>query len=641
MCGIAGFLGLNDKPLLAEMARRIAHRGPDGEGLLHDELAQVGLAHRRLAIIDTSDAAQQPMASCDARYEVIFNGEIYNFKALGEELRAAGYVFNPNSDTAILGPLYDRFGAAMLSRLNGIFAFAIWDRRKLELFVARDLAGVKPLYYSRLAHGLLFASEIKALTAYAGLDRTIDPVAIHDYLVRLWSPGVRTPFAGVSNLPPGHFIRARLDSFEIGAWAAARPNAAPQQPSRRVGQRVADLARLFDQVVADQCLSDVPVGAFLSGGVDSSAIVASMVAGGHKPLQTYCVGFSGDKLADEGFSDDLEHARRVAASLQTPLTPIFVSPPSAQDIEDLVYCLDEPQADPAPLYVGAIARAARADGIKVLLSGAGGDDVFSGYRRHKAAALRARLGGAVRLLPALAAASGFLGGPLRRRVEKLAYMYAGTDEQFLLRAFEFNQDAYALDVLGASVRESLRDRAPGWLDQALEKSRDEPLVERMLDLEMHGFLPDHNLNYTDKAAMAHGVEVRVPFLDERMLAFARETPWRLKTCLTTEKWILKRAVAARLPAEILNRKKTGFGAPVRQWIAGPMRAMVEDILGSQSFRERGLFDSAGVSRLMADTLSGRRDGAYLVLAVVMIELWMRRFGGSFVAAPTPVQRTNT
>jgi asparagine synthase (glutamine-hydrolysing) len=353
-----------------------------------------------------------------------------------------------------------------------------------------------------------------------------------------------------------------------------------------------------------------------------------MVASGHRPRQTYCVGFSGgDRLADEGFSDDLQYARQVAASLQVPLTPIEVLPPVASDIENLVYMLDEPQADPAPLFVAAIAKAARADGIKVLLGGAGGDDIFSGYRRHKAAAARARIGPALGLLthPVVGRLSGHMSKPLRRRFDKLQYMFDGSDEEFLLRAFEFNPQGSALAVLSADVRAAIVGGEPGWLQEACAKSRGQPLVERMLDLELHGFLPDHNLNYTDKASMAHGVEVRVPFLDKRLLAFARTVPWQFKTGLRDEKVILKQAVSTRLPPGILTRKKTGFGAPMRAWIAGPMRGLAEDVFASSSFATRGLFDVAATRRLLADTISGRQDGAYLVLAVIMTELWLRRF----------------
>ncbi len=630
MCGIAGYLDCGDALLLAAMSERISHRGPDGEGFWTDASARVGLAHRRLAIIDLSDAAAQPMSSCEDRYQVIFNGEIYNYRELGRDLQRRGYVFNVGSDTAVLGPLWDAFGAAMIPMLNGIFAFAIWDRRERSLFVVRDGQGVKPLYYARVGRGMLFSSELKALLAYEALEKSIDELAIASYLTNLWSPGERTPFKSIRKLPPGQMLTARLGHFEVSDWRPAPRGPSQTGFSRNSAARQAQaLLEVFDACVSDQCISDVPIGAFLSGGVDSSAVVASMVATGHRPRNTYCIGFDSPGFEQEGFGNDLPFARAFAASLGVGLKPIMIEEPSADDIEALVYTLDEPQADPAPLYVAAVSQAARADGIKVLMSGTGGDDLFSGYRRHRSAVLRARTGSiavnAIKYVLPLAAKG--VPGPLGRRLDKLAYMFAGDEEEFLLRAFEFNPRTQAIACLSPGCRAAIATtaEASSWLTRAMQRTRGEPLLERMLDLEMQGFLPDHNLNYTDKAAMAHGVEVRVPFLDQRLVAQARTIPWQLKTRGLSEKWLLKQAMAARLPASVLRRKKTGFGAPMRSWIVGPMRSMVEDLILSRSIRERGLFDVGAVRRLVDDTVAGRRDGAYLVLAVVMVEMWMRKF----------------
>ncbi|MGA8172136.1 MAG: asparagine synthase (glutamine-hydrolyzing) [Methylocystis sp.] len=637
MCGIVGYFGDLTLDVLRGMAADIAHRGPDGEGIWIDSEAGIGLAHRRLSIIDTSSAAAQPMESCEGRYQVIFNGEIYNFQVLGDELRRRGYSFNANSDTAILGPLYDLLGPAMLERLGGIFAFAIWDREKRELFVARDGLGVKPLYYARLpGGGVAFASELKALTSVPSVGAGLDFKALSDYLTYLWSPGERTLLRDVRKLPPGHFFRADRSGFVITPWHERVANQDETLSPATTRDLVSRLGSLIDEVVGDQCLSDVPIGAFLSGGVDSSAVVASMVATGHAPRQTYCIGFDGEGMSAEGFDDDLVHAREVARRLGVPLTPVIVAPPTGDDLESLVYMLDEPEADPAALYVAEISKASRADGVKVLLGGVGGDDVFSGYRRHKAAALRARTprGVADFLGPLLKTAASMSGGPLSRRLGKLSYMLDGSDEDFLVKAFEFNPRSAALECLGSDVLARLSEDETDWLEAACERSKGRPLVERMLDLEMRGFLPDHNLNYTDKAGMAHGVEVRVPLLDQRLLDFASLVPWRLKTTLTEEKWILKQAVASRLPSAVLTRKKTGFGAPVRLWVAGRLRGAIEDILDSRSFGDRGIFDPIAVKRILNETIQGHRDGAYLILAIALVELWCRRF----IDRPRPASR---
>lgn len=634
MCGIAGYLGYFAQELLFGMAAEIAHRGPDGEGFWSDAAARVGLAHRRLAIIDPSSAAAQPMAGCEGRYQIVFNGEIYNFRELGETLRRYGYVFNPNSDTAVLAPLYDLYGVEMLDMLNGIFAFALWDRETSELLLARDAFGVKPLYYSTGPRGLTFASELKALLRAPGLDPQLSMKALGDYLSYQWSPGERTLFGSIRKLPPGHILKASGKGQNVERWFS--PADRVERPARPISARqlVPELRRLIDEVVRDQCVSDAPIGAFLSGGVDSSAVVAAMIAGGHTPAKTYCIGFEGDGLEGEGFGDDLVYAREVAAQLGVRLSSIVIPEPDGYEFETMVRMLDEPEADPAPLFVAAIARAARADGVKVLLGGVGGDDVFSGYRRHVAAAMRERAFRCGETIPRslLALLPAFGKGALRRRIDKLRYMLEGSDEEFLIRSFEFSPRPMALECLSADARQSAHEEGADWLAARLERTRGRPLVERMLDLELYGFLPDHNLNYTDKAAMAYGVEVRVPLLDKRLVEFAAHVPWSLKTTLWEAKWILKAAVAERLPRSVMRRAKTGFGGPVRSWITGPMRQMVGDVVGSRSFRERGLFDLSEVQRLIGDTAAGRRDGAYLILAIILVELWLRQFHDAVVSS---------
>lgn len=634
MCGIAGFLGRGGDAELSAMASAIAHRGPDGEGYFVDAQSGLGLAHRRLAIIDLSSAAAQPMASCEGRYRVVFNGEIYNFRNLATELRPHGYEFNSNSDTAVLGPLYDRYGIGCLQKLNGIFAFALWDSRERELIVARDAFGVKPLYFSATGGALVFASELKALLAPSILRLSVDETALLDYLVHLWSPGRRTPLRGVEKLLPGHLIRARRGAIEIERWYSPPAGVQRREGGLPKGRAPGEVRKSFDRAVATQCVSDAPIGAFLSGGVDSSAIVAAMVESGHAPKRAYCIGFDGSSMEDEGFSDDLTFARAMAGKLSVPLTEIRVGEPEPDDLAALPFMLDEPQADPAALYVAAIGKAARADGIKVLLSGAGGDDIFSGYRRHQAAALRSRLGPFSRLLrvPFTAGAGS---NAFKRRLAKLGYLFEGTEEEFLIRAFEFNRRESALACLSPEAVSTLGVARNGWLHEAVVSSRGAPLVDRMLHLELHGFLPDHNLNYTDKAAMAHGVEVRVPFLDMKLVELASRIPWQLKTRGLKEKWIFKRAMDTRLPPEVLWRKKTGFGGPVRVWFSrGRLRELAEDIFSSQRFRERGLFTPAAVQALLRETSAGRKDSAYLVFAVLMVEFWLQRFVDQDMGKPS-------
>jgi asparagine synthase (glutamine-hydrolysing) len=397
MCGIAGLLGRFSTATISAMVKTLAHRGPDDEGAWRDMDAGVQLGHRRLSIIDVSDAAAQPMLSADGRYVTIFNGEIYNYKALVAFLHAkAVHAFNPRSDTAVLAPLFALEGPAMLDRLEGMFAFAIWDRHARRLFLARDHAGVKPLYLAETPAGLAFASELKAFRSVVD-DWTIDPVAMAEYLTFLYTPSERTVLKAARKLRPGHLVMARRveRSIEVTVERWYRPplprdrSASASIGTRSAGhfaydyaKRPEHLLRLFDEVVAEQCTSDVPVGAFLSGGVDSSAVVASMVATGHRPAATYCIGFDGTGMRGEGFEDDLSFAKQVASHLDVPFTPLMIEPDSLLDrLPGLAMILDEPTPDAAPLLVQDIAARARADGIKVLLGGTGGDDLFSGYRR--------------------------------------------------------------------------------------------------------------------------------------------------------------------------------------------------------------------------------------------------------------------
>lgn len=621
MCGIAGVLGASRPDALARMAGAIAHRGPDGEGVWRDETCVVGLAHRRLSIIDLSSAGTQPMVSADGRYVTIFNGEIFNFQSIAQMLTAARYSFNANSDTAVLAPLYDLKGPDMLHDLEGMYAFAIWDRRMRELFIARDHAGIKPLYYHLSRDTLAFASELKSVRAALG-PVSIDEDAVREYLTFLWTPGERTLLREVKKLRPGHYMIARHDGANAVATAITRwyrpplPSKHGGEPHYDTDKSPARLLGVLDAVVAEQCVSDVPIGAFLSGGVDSSAVVASMVATGHRPDRTYCIGFTGDGMAGEDFND-LKYARLVAGHLNVPLTEVKIDADQLlAGLPGLPSLLDEPTADPAPLLVGEIARQARADRIKVLLSGVGGDDIFSGYRRHVTAQLREKLGPFRGILTMAGRVAGGMGaGALRRRAEKLSGLLGEDDvERLLIDVFRQN----SVPGIAGLMRRAPDPVLPNALTEAVEESRGQALLNRMLYMELFGFLPDHNLNYTDKACMAWGVEGRVPLIDRRLIAYMADVPPGMKVKGLDPKWMFKAALASRLPRSVLSRSKVGFGAPIR--------ALLTNGKG-RSLMESALFDSAVVRQLFVpdkleafwrDAREGGNDGAYAALAIAMI-----------------------
>ena len=633
MCGIAGFVGKFDKAALARMGGALAHRGPDGQGLWVDVKAGAGLAHRRLSIIDLSPAASQPMKAVGGRYTVVFNGEIYNFNGIAEHLKAQGYEFNMNSDTAVLAPLYDLEGPAMLDRLEGMFAFAIWDSRTRELFVARDHAGIKPLYYTRGPKGFAFGSELKALLPVLE-DKGIDAVAMAEYVTFLWTPGERTMLDGVKKLRPGHYLKVKAGKGapkveDTRWWWPPQAGTVAGVPAYDRSKTPRGLLGVLDEVVAEQCTSDVPVGAFLSGGVDSSAIVASMVATGNRPAQTYCIGFAGEGMAAEGFEDDLKFAQGVAKHLKVPFKAMTVEmEPLLMRLPELAFMLDEPTADPAPLFVEDIAAEARKDGIKVLLSGTGGDDVFSGYRRHQAARWRQRLGSLAPWVGKGAEAIGpLLGSAGGRRAGRLSALLEGSDDDFLLGAFMTNSQPDAWKLLKPAHRRGMAKGFVNALTEARAESRGEDLLNRLLYMELFGFLPDHNLNYTDKAAMKAGIEGRVPLTDRRLLAYMADVDPRLKMRGTDAKWFFKKAVAPRLPRAVITRSKAGFGAPIRTWLRGGKgRAMMEAALFESRFVSEW-YDRAALEALWRDTVAGEVDGTYTSLSVAMQGWWAQRMLG--------------
>lgn len=655
MCGIVGFQGDFPPELLSSMTGAVAHRGPDGEGsiiLTAPDQPRTGLGHRRLAIIDLSDAGRQPMTvvpdaggGMHAGLTLTYNGEIYNYRELRAELRAQGHQFTTATDSEVLLHLYERDGFDMLNRLNGIFAFAIHDARPAgrpasvpcgALFIARDHLGVKPLYYAQTSRGFIFGSEIKALLCDKELSREIDPAAVHYMLAYLWTPAPSTILASVRKLQPGTALLVhdgkvqRSWSYYGVPYGGTVSNSSPQQLAE-------ELAEHIGTAVKRQLVADVPVGAFLSGGLDSSAVVAMMRrALPNQPITCFSIGFRGGEADVEGNPADLPYARRVAAHLGVDLQEIVIEPSVIQRLEEMVALLDEPQADPAPINALVIAEHARARGIPVLLSGAGGDDLFSGYRRHRALLFERRWAWLPQGIRAgvQSVASGIASGKARgqsnvhlRRLAKM-FAYAGeSPERRLVSYFWWSTErmrrALYTPSFGAAVG-SLDTAAP--LLQSLERmptGSDD--LQRMLHLETRHFLADHNLNYTDRAGMAVGVEVRVPLLDLDVVRFAASIPSRYKQSGSVGKAILKQAMRPYLPHDVIYRPKSGFGAPLRRWLRNELRPLVDDTLAADALTRRGWFEPRAVRRLVDLDRAGAIDGSYTILALMCFELWCRRF----------------
>jgi asparagine synthase (glutamine-hydrolysing) len=628
VCGIAGYSGRFDPTLLAAMSRAVAHRGPDDDGTWVDRKAGIGLAHRRLSIIDLRPEARQPMSNEDDTLWLTYNGEIYNHLELRDELLAKGHRFKSASDSEVILHLYEEDGPEFISRLNGIFAFALWDGRRKELLLARDGMGVKPLYFAELRSGFLFASEIKSLIEAANLPREVDFEALHYYLAFLWAPAPFTPLRAVRKLEPGHAmvvgegqIRRRWSFYDLPYCGQRRDNAADEL--------AIELRDRLATAVCRQMVSDVPVGAFLSGGLDSSSVVA-MMARCVPPAQIPCysIGFGDDD--QDGSPSDLPYARRVAEHLGVDLREIRVDPAIILQLERMIWHLDEPQGDPAPINAMLIAEQARRDGVKVLLSGAGGDDIFSGYRRH-AALHYERLWGWLPLpmrRPLAHWSRDMRKEPAWRRRLARAFAYADrSPDGRLCSYFEWTPDEVRRALYGPEFARATAEvvtDAP--LVQSLGRILDEPdRFNRMLYLEAKHFLADHNLNYTDKASMAHGIEVRVPLLDPDLVAFAATLPPSLKQRGREGKALFKRAMEPLLPHDVIYRPKTGFGVPLRRWLTNELREMVRDTLSESALRRRGWFDPGRVRSLIEANEAGRVDASYLIFGLLCLEIWCGLF----------------
>jgi asparagine synthase (glutamine-hydrolysing) len=658
MCAICGFAGTFDPILLAAMSQSLRHRGPDDRGqiILRGLVCPTGLAHRRLAILDLSADGHQPMTSdcgrCGqgntedaAKLWLTYNGEIYNYIELRRDLIARGHCFHSQTDSEVLLHLYAEEGVEMLTKLNGIFAFAIYDGRSQgrrgevkagDLFLARDGLGVKPLYYAETEHGFLFASELKALLECSHLTRDLDHVALHYYLTYLWAPAPFTPLKQVRKLPPGDALLIR-NARIARHWSFYELPYGQPRHSGSENDIAAELRVRVQSAVERQLVADVPVGAFLSGGLDSSAVVAMMqrVNRDYRP-PCYCIGFAGD-VDLEGSPPDLPYARKVADHLGVDLRTIEVEPDIIKHLERMLYHLDEPQADPAAINALLIAERARLDGIPVLLSGAGGDDIFSGYRRHWALKME-RLWGwlphGLRLGIARYARQSSHNGtpvtlryPMVRRITKVLAHADLSPEERMIAYFYWSEEQIRRSLYTPELAAALNgvDTAEPLRKSLRRIPRESDPLNRMLYLEAKHFLADHNLNYTDKMAMAAGVEARVPLLDLELVDFATRIPPNLKQVGRTGKAIFKKAMEPFLPREVIYRPKSGFGVPLRRWLRHELREVVEDTLSCESLRRRGLFEPVAVRRLIEWDRAGAVDGAYTILSLMCIELWCRMF----------------
>jgi asparagine synthase (glutamine-hydrolysing) len=628
MCGILGFFGKFELAAFQAGLSAIANRGPDDSGVFVDSAGAMALGHVRLAIQDLSPLGHQPMLGADGVVVLVFNGEIYNFRDLRADLERRGHSFRGHSDTEVLLNLYLADGQSFLSKLNGIFAIALWDTRTQVLLLARDPMGVKPLYVATTPDGVAFCSEIKGLMPLLSPAQELDPASLNRYLSFLWCPGAGTPLKSVRKLLPGEAIEVRAGRV-CRQWNWHR--APVFNASRSIVDKQACFKGTADQLrqaVHRQLIADVPVGAFLSGGLDSSAVVA--FAREQNP-DIHCFTIEAAGGQEDGATDDLPYARKIAKHLGVRLEVVQVDATRmAGDLETMVAQLDEPLADPAPLNVLYISQLARRAGMKVLLSGAGGDDLFTGYRRHQAVQMERYWSWLpVRARGALERITAGLDqrNPVARRLGK---MFSGADlsgDRRLANYFVWTKESELFELYTPEFRAEVAGTAAcaPLLDYLQCLDLDVPPLERMLALEKRFFLADHNLTYTDKMSMAVGMEVRVPFLDLQLVDFAQRIPVAMKQRGRQGKWILKKAMEPYLPSEVIYRPKSGFGAPLRRWMRHELRELLGDMLSAESLRKRGLFEPAAVQKLITANDTGKVDAAYTLLSLLCIEIWCRRF----------------
>jgi asparagine synthase (glutamine-hydrolysing) len=629
MCGICGVVNFDGRPVEPEVIRAmtasLVHRGPDGEGTyVNSTVAEprrpaVALGHRRLAIIDLSPNGKQPMTNEDGSLWIVFNGEIYNFRELRARLQAQGHSFRSSSDTEVILYLYQELGEKCLEELDGMFAFALWDERRKRLFLARDRVGKKPLYYTHAGSAFVFGSEVKAILRNPGISGELSVESLSSYFTFGYPPSDQTFYKGIHQLEPAHAMTVGPDGrTEVWRYWDLEFSPAPgRAPS--LTEATDRVRTLVTDAVEKRLVSDVPIGAFLSGGIDSSIVVGLMSRLMDRPVKTFSIGFTGDPDFDE-----TRYARIVAGHFHTDHTEFIVEPHAINLIEPLVWQHDGPFGDPSTVPTFILSRLTR-EHVTVALNGDGGDELFAGYLRFHASVAAERLppglsrlaNQALKMLPEPKQYHHWL-----RRAQR--FFSAASEPLFVrLRQWTTFFDRDLSSLLRPEVLEGIRIGDIGYPRKLLDRTTRFSTLSKVLYINFMTYLPEDLLVKTDRTTMAHGLEGRSPFLDHRLAEYAAALPDRYKLRRGTTKYVLKAAFADLLPAEILHRGKRGFGVPLGAWFRGELRDYVQDLLMSPSALSREYLEPAFVARTVREHVEGNRDHGNRLWLLLTFEVWLR------------------
>ncbi|MGB7203599.1 MAG: asparagine synthase (glutamine-hydrolyzing) [Pyrinomonadaceae bacterium] len=625
MCGITGFVNADgsavDRAVLERMNTAITHRGPDEAGFYVNE--NVGLAMRRLSIIDLA-SGQQPIYNADRTKWLVFNGEIYNYQALREDLIARGHALYTKSDTEAVLHLYDEFGVDCLQHLRGMFAFAIWDEREQSLFLARDRVGKKPLLYSHQTNGdLIFGSEFQALLQHPSISREVDTHAIDSYMSYLCVPAPQTAFKQIRKLEPGHWLKWK--DGKITTHRYWMPDFSKKIKITEE-EAIEETTRILRESTKLRMISEVPLGAFLSGGVDSSTVVALMAQESSTPVKTFSIGFE-----EQDFSE-LKYARRVASHVGAEYHEFIVRPNALEILPTLVEHYGEPYADSSAIPTYYVSKETRKH-VTVALNGDGGDESFAGYERYMAM----EIAEVYRRIPRVLR-SAFIEGPVnllptselkRTRVRDVQRFFASANENRNDRYFRWMstfKPALKPELYTTEFARAVADQdASEFLDQWFDRANGSGILDATLMTDQMTYLPNDLLVKVDIASMANSLEARSPFLDHHVIEFAASLPESLKMNRFRTKSLLKKIAARLVPREVIYRRKMGFGVPVGHWLRGEMKDFLRDVLLSDKALNRGIIRGEKIREYVEEHIDGKFDHSFQVWTLLMLELWFQRF----------------